>query len=122
MSIKNAQFNLFKLTFGFSLVLVALIVGLLIWANNCLLEESVPGFGELVPEVKETAVRASTRGLIVALFTFLNGTYQSNFQIGIAFKLIQFFRQNNCVSFIFERFHLARSLHLSFRVTKTTIC
>jgi HlyD family type I secretion membrane fusion protein len=68
MSIKNAQLNLFKLTFWFSLVLVALIVGLLIWANNCMLEESVPGFGELVPEVKETAVRASTRGLIVALF------------------------------------------------------
>jgi hemolysin D len=69
MSIQNAKFNLFKLTFGFSLVLVALIAGLLVWANNCMLEESVPGFGELVPEVKETVVRASTRGLIVALFT-----------------------------------------------------
>ena len=69
MSIQTAKFQLFKLTFGFSLVLVALVVGLLVWANNCMLEESVSGFGELVPEVKETVVRASTRGLIVALFT-----------------------------------------------------
>ena len=69
MSIQNTKFNVFKLTFGFSLVLVALLVGLLVWANTCMLEESVSGFGELVPEVKETAVRATTRGLIVALFT-----------------------------------------------------
>ena len=69
MSIQHAKFKLFKLTFGFSLVLVALIVGLLVWANTCMLEESVSGFGELVPEVKESAVRATTRGLIVALFT-----------------------------------------------------
>jgi HlyD family type I secretion membrane fusion protein len=69
MSTKKEATHFFKLTFGFSLVLVALLAGLLVWANYCTLEESVSGAGELVPEVKETAVRASTRGLIVALWT-----------------------------------------------------
>jgi HlyD family type I secretion membrane fusion protein len=59
--------GIFQLTFGFTLVLLLLVIGLLIWANNCTLEESVPGFGELVPEIKETVVRASTRGLVIQL-------------------------------------------------------
>lgn len=59
--------GIFQLTFGFALVLLLLVIGLLIWANNCTLEESVPGLGELVPEIKETVVRASTRGLVIQL-------------------------------------------------------
>ena len=51
--------GIFQLTFGFALVLLLLVIGLLIWANNCTLEESVPGLGELVPEIKETVVRVT---------------------------------------------------------------